>query len=257
MMGRNWMMSSYQQDAYRAVYYKIWLDNKELSPFEHSLVEEIKFEDTSTGSDMVSIVIKDPDYTFISNLKLTKSTPVKVVGGYKDQYRTWINGYISMVDVDFPEEGTPEVVIHVMDKTYIMNRIVRKRTFKNMTYTQVAKKIAQAYGLSFSGDTSGKGKEKHETITQSYETDIQFLVGLADEIGYLVYMSADGTKLYFKDKESFEKKAPSYTLWYKRPPFDIISFRPRIIQADQFDEIMESDIDNKTKKETGSKSVKK
>lgn len=245
----------YKDDSYKSIYYKIWIDNIALSPFENSLVEEVVYEDTSTGSDMVSITIVDPDYTIIGNPKIMRSTPCRVDGGYTSNYRTWINGYISAVDVDFPETGSPTMVIHVMDKSYIMNRVEKKRVFKNMHYGAIAKRIAQSYGMSYSGDTSGQGSKKHESVTQSYETDIQFLIGLASEIGYLVYVDSANNRLYFKDKEKFVDKEATETVWYKKPPFDIISFRPRIIQADQLDELEESDVDNKTKKVTSSKAT--
>jgi hypothetical protein len=249
------MARKYKDDSYLSLHYQIWIDNLALSPFENSLVEEIMYEDTSTGSDLVSITIVDPDYAIIGNPKIMKSTPCRVAGGYRTDYRTWIDGYISAVDVDFPETGSPTMVIHVMDKSYIMNRVERKKVYKNMSYNDIAKKLAQTYGLAFSGDSSGEGGKKHESVTQSFETDIQFLIGLASEIGFLVYYDSSASKLYFKNKDSFTKQDPSHSIWYRKDPFDIISFRPRIIQADKPDEFTDGDVDNKTKKETGSKTT--
>lgn len=236
--------------SYQGIYFKIWLDGQPLSPFEHTLVEEIRYENTSTGSDMVTISIVDPDLTIISNPKIVRSTPVKVEAGYWNNYRTWIDGYISALDPQFPETGSPTLDIHVMDKGYRMNRLLRRKTYKNMSYAQIAKSIAKMYGMSCDADTSGDGGKIHESVTQSYETDIAFLNKLANEIGYLVYISADGKKLYFKDREKFMKQSPVTKLWYKRPPFDIIQFMPRIVNADIPEEIEEVDIDNKTKTQT-------
>lgn len=248
-------MSKYSDSSYTSIYYDITIDGKPLNPFVSTLVEEIVYEDTSTGSDLVSITIHDPDYAIIGDKSIVRSTPCKVVGGFLHDYRTWVNGYISAVDIDFPAEGTPVLTVHVMDKSYIMNRVERKKVYKNVTYKDVASKIAKTYGLAFEGDTSGQGSKKHETITQSYETDIQFLIGLASEIGYLVYVDSGKNKLYFKDKEKYIANKAWATIWYRKPPFDIISFRPRIIQADQLEEIEENDIDNKSKEETKAKST--
>lgn len=244
---------THQSESYTTPYFKIYIDGKPLSDFEMSLVEEIVYEDNSTGSDMVSITIHDPDYTIISNPKIVKSTPCKVEGGYIHKYKTFIDGYISAIDVDFPQEGTPVLVIHVMDKTYLMNRVERKKVYKNMTYKEIAGKIAMQYGFKFIGDVTGQGAKRHETVTQSYETDIQFLIRLASEIGYITYINAEQNVFYFKDKEWYFKNLPSTTVWYRKPPFDVISFRPRIIQADQLDELEESDVDNKDKKITSAK----
>lgn len=247
------MASNQHPYPYLAPYFKIYLGGKPLSDFEHSLVEEVIYEDSSTGSDMVSFTIHDPDYLIIGDKRIVKSTSCKVEGGWTNKYRTWIDGYVSAVDVDFPEEGFPAITVHVMDKTYLMNRLERKRVFKNVTYKDIASQIAKTYGFAFEGDTSGQGAKKHESVSQSFQTDIQFLIGLAEEIGYLVHYDTVKNKLYFKDKEKYTSKAPAFTFWYRRYPFDILSFRPRIVQADQVDEIEESDIDDKDKKPTKAK----
>lgn len=240
-------------NPYITPYFRIYLGGKPLSDFEHNLVEEVTYEDTSTGSDLVSITIHDPDYVIIGDKRIVKSTKCKVEGGWTNQYSTWIDGYVSAVDVDFPEEGYPTIVIHVTDKSYIMNKLERKKVYKNMTYKAIAGQVAKRYGLKLVAD-SGKGDEKQESVTQSYETDIQFLSGIASEIGYLVYVK--GNELHFKNKDNFIKQKPKFTLWYRRFPFDILSFRPRIIQADQLDELEEEDIDDKDKKKTKATSKK-
>lgn len=249
------MSRKYSSDKNQEIYFKIYLAGKELAAHENTLVEEIVYEDTSTGSDLCSITIHDPDYLIIGDKRIVKSTACKVIGGYKRDYKTWIDGFISAVDVDFPAEGYPTITLHIMDRTYLMNKLERKKGYKNMTYTAIAQAVAKMYGLSFDGDSSGGGGKKQESITQSYETDIQFLQGIANEIGYLVWVDSN-RKLHWKDKESFMKSNASTTLWYKKAPFDIISFRPRIIQADQMDEVEESDIDSKDKKPTTAKVTK-
>jgi uncharacterized protein involved in type VI secretion and phage assembly len=243
----------YNKRQLTSVFYKVTIDGKPLSAFETTLIEEIVYTDTSTGSDLVSITFFDPDYAIIGNPKIVRSTPCKVEAGYLTKYRTWIDGYISAVDVVFPQEGTPICTVHVMDKSYALNRVEKKRTFANLSYLAIAKKVASEYGLSFEGDSTTHSNKKEESVTQSYETDIQFLTGLASEIHFFVYVN--GNKLYFKDKEKFMKTSTVDTLWYRKPPFDIISFTPRIIQADQLDEVEASDVDNKSKSTTKAKAT--
>lgn len=247
--------NQYKHDnPYLTPYFRIYLGGQPLSDFEHSLVEEIVYEDTSTGSDLVSITIHDPDYVIIGDKRIVKSTACKVEGGWTNKYKTWVDGYVSAVDVDFPEEGYPTITIHVMDKSYLMNKLERKKVYKNMSYCAIAGQIAKQYGLKLVADNNGKGGETHESVTQSYETDIQFLIGLAGEIGYLVFVK--GSELHFRNKDNFFNSKPKVTLWYRRFPFDILSFRPRIVQADQLDELEETDIDDKDKKTTKAQTKK-
>lgn len=243
-------------NPYLTPYFRIYLGGKPLSDYEHMLVDEVIYEDTSTGSDMVSITIHDPDYLIIGDKRIVKSTECKVEGGWTTKYRTWINGYISAVDVDFPSEGFPTITLHVMDKTYLMNKLERKKVYTNMTYKDIVSQVAKRYGLKVSCDSTELSNEKHESVSQSYETDIQFISKLAEEIGFLVFYNSDDSTLYFKEKDKYFNVKPKATLWYRRYPFDILSFRPRIIQADQLDEIEEEDIDDKDKKTTKATSSK-
>jgi phage protein D len=225
-------------------YFIIYLNGKNLTARMKQLIEEVVYEDTSTGSDLLTIVIRDPDFTLLSDPLIMKSTPVKFWGGFHNNYREMFNGFISMVDADFPEDGIPSLTITCMDASHMMNKIERKKVYKNMRGDQIVSQIAKSYGLVPIVDKS-PGKVE-ESTTQSFETDIQFIQGLAEQDDFLTWVT--GNALFYMKREHFMKQAPFRTYWYKKPPYDLINFRPRIIQADQKDTMDSSDIDSETNK---------
>lgn len=224
-------------------YYRIYIDGKELDEFRYSMIKEVVFEDNASGSDLLKITIVDPEFIFIDDKILIEEKKVKFYGGYEHDYRLMFTGFISIVDIDFPEEGSPVLVVNCMDNTHIMNRVKKSRTWTNKTRGEVASAIFKEYGLKAVIKTNGK---KQEDISQSNETDIQLLIKLADEEvdTHIVYVE-DNTG-YFVKKEILS--SPQATLDYRDGAMNILSFSPRINKETKQVEQRSSNVNLKDKK---------
>lgn len=223
-------------------YYNVYLNGKELDAKEYANVHNIKIKYTSIGSNTCTIQFSDPDMIYIEGSMIVESTPLKIVFGVNalvsdkqitsdTKYKSALTeaqekvfeGYVSVIDANFPEDGLPSVTLHCMDKTHIMNRKEKKRTWENCTISSVVEKIAREYGFKVKIDDT---KKKLEQIQQSGETDIEFITKLAKDVEDRVFLSyLDGETLYF-----VERKAPSPTrdLVYRQAPYNLYSFQPRI-----------------------------
>ena len=206
-----------------APYYQLFIKGKELDEERYSMIEEIVFEDNSSGSDLLSIRINDPNFVFLNDDIFIEEAQVKFIGGYTNANRVMFEGYIATIDVDFPNTGCPSMTINCMDKTHVMNRKKKKRTWKNKKRSDVASAIFKEYGLTAIVDTSPRTEED---ISQSNETDIVFLEKLAgEEIDtYLVYV--EGNKGYYVKKKLLDN--PQATLDYREGNMKILSFSPSI-----------------------------
>lgn len=204
-------------------YYRLYINGKELDDFRYSMIQSIVYEDNSTGSDLLTINIEDPEFIFLDDNIFIEDVPIKFVGGFDNNYRTMFEGYIAVIDADFPDTGSPSLTIHCMDNTHLMNRVKKKKTWTNKTRAQVAKEVFQSYGFSVKIDDTGI---KQDSITQNNETDIAFLTKLAGEEvdPYLVYV--EGNKGYYVRKEILETQQA--TLDYRDGNMNVISFQPRI-----------------------------
>lgn len=234
-------------DQVRTPFFSIKVAGRELSEEKYKFVEEVTYEDHATGSDICSVTISDPNFEFISDPVFVTKAPFVLTGGYKLKNRKLLDGFISAVDYIFPEDNTPQFVIHAMDKSHKMDGLLKKRTWKNKSRLDVAKLIAQENGFTFSGQSNKLSTKKEETISQSNQTDIEFIIGLAEECEMLVYVKDN--KVHFHERNYAQYS--SVTLAYRQNPFDIISFSPRVVQKDIPEEETESDISDKGKKETG------
>jgi phage protein D len=96
-----------------------------------------------------------------------------------------------------------------------------QKIWKNKTYSQIAREIADKYKLKAKVDES---KELVASEPQGNKSDFTFLRHLADKIGYQFYIQAD--ELHFH-KRSLDKK-PLLTLTYMGRDGLLLSFRPKV-----------------------------
>ena len=188
-------------------------------------IQEINFEENSTGSDLLQIFIHDPDMKFMEDSILVERATIRFESIYIDsmgEKSTLIfKGYISLIDIDFGDDGVPQLALQCMDSTYLMDNKLKKRTWEKTTRSKVATQILKEYGFKTKVDSTS---EVLDSLSQSNETDISFLMKLAEEEDYLVYVE-ENTGYFVKRP----KTAPSQaTLTYKELPFDVVSFAPRI-----------------------------
>lgn len=242
---------AYAQDKYahiREPYFEVWIGGKKLSSERHKLIEEVRYEDHATGSDIATVIIVDPLYDLIGDPMFVRKTPLKIVGGYRLDNRTMLDGYISAVDYTFPEDGAPTITIHAMDNSQKMDRKLVKRTFKKMSRKAIIEQIARENGFGFeSKGGNAKSSKVEDSTSQSKESDIQFITQLAEECNMIVYV--EGNTIHLEERAYTE--APQGTLAYRKAPFNIITFTPRFVQKEIPEEEEESDIDGDGELDTG------
>ena len=240
-------MSSYIQGNTLSAVYDIWINGTKLDLKKKSCISSVDIKETVEGSDIATITIADPDFIFIDDNLFLEDVPVKIQLGWDiTTYRVNFDGYISAIDIDFENTGCPRLTINCMDKTHVMNRKKKDATFSNCTSADVVKRIVQEYGFSCVIQSNYQFTLK-ETITQSNQTDIDFITKLAgDEVHPFTARLVGNTFYYVK---MGNMSTPVMDLSYRNYPHEIVSFSPRINKETRQIEIESSTID------TGNKDV--
>jgi phage protein D len=232
-------------DVY-SIYYDVSLSGKKLDKKRKECIESISIEEQSDGSNTCSLVVNDPEFLYIVDDIFIEDIPIYVeFGWWNDTHRDTFSGYISAIDIDFPDTGFPVLLIYCLDETHKMNRKKKKRTWDNATNAEVVVKIAQEYGYK-SVIQSGYLFKRETTITQSNQTDIDFIESLAKSERDPFICKLIGDTIYYVKKGLL--KAPSATVYYKQYPYDVVSLRFRINKEIKQEEVASADIntDNKT-----------
>ena len=235
------------KDLVKSCYWSVSINGSKLSDDRRECVESISIDETDKGSDTMTLVVHDPEFLYIEdNIFVEEATVSAEMGWHDDTHRVKFSGYISAIDIDFPDTGYPIMTITCLDKTHLMNRKKKKRTWDNVTRADVAEKIAQEYGFTFVKSPDYKGK-KEDTISQSGTTDIAFLESLANEEDELYICKLKGDTLYYVKRGLLGVSVAD--LHYKEYPHDIVSFKHRINKETREEEVEEADINTDDKSE--------
>lgn len=216
-------------------FYQVIIGGVEIDEFRYSMIQSLTFREVSSGSDLLTINLEDPDFIFLEDRIFVEDLPIKVVMGFKNNYLTF-DGYISVIDVSFPSSGSATLTLHCMDNSHILNRVVRKKTWANLRHSDIAQKIFAENGLKAKIDPT---VTKEESVAQN-DYDIKFLEGLADSevTPYAVYVQ--GNTGYFVKKNIVA--TPQAELDYRAGKMNVISFSPRINKESLPQETAVSDV---------------
>lgn len=149
--------------------------------------------------------------------------------GYGAVLLTLIKGNITALEPSFFAEETPTLSVRGQDLSYnYMKKKSPGKTFMNMAFSDIARDIARAAGLSIAADRTPK--KNGPTPKKSDESYFTFLQRLAKKVGFEVRI--DPQKLYFKKPGDNKKEMLVLELGK-----DIISFRPTLNTARLYSEV--------------------
>lgn len=244
-------MSEYKQGGILAIVYDVWISGTKLGIEKKACINSIEIKETVEGSDKATLHITDPEFLYIEDNIYLEDNTIKIKLGWDNTtYRVEFNGYISAIDIDFDSSGCPKLVVTCMDNTHIMNRKKKNNTYKNCTSADVVKKIVKSYGYTCVID-SNYSFTQQETITQSNQTDIDFITKLAGDEVYPFTARLVGNTFYYVKMGKLETS--KMTLTYKKYPHEIISFSPKINKESKQVEINSSSVNTSNKSVSTSK----
>lgn len=226
-------------------YYNIHINGNPLDEGRRGCIESISIEELDNGSNTCTLVVNDPEFKYIGdNIFIEEATINIEFGWWGHTYRDTFSGYISAIDISFPEDGYPKMSLFCLDNSHLMNRKRKTRSWDKVTRADVVKKIAAEYGFKYVIQ-SGYSSTVEDYISQSGVTDIEFCENLAGEERDLYKCKLIGDTLYYVKREILG--SPKATVYYKSGDFDVISFSPRINKETRQETIDKADINTDTK----------
>lgn len=210
-------------------------------------VNSIEIKETVEGADTATVLISDPEFKFMNDDIFIDRAGLWIYMNWKNSTEVIeFHGTISAIDINFPESGIPQLTVTAMDVTSYMNREKNSMTFANCTSADVVSYIVPQYGLTPVIDPTYAFPVR-ETITQSNQTDIDFITKMASDEVYPFTARIVGNEFHYERMGKLE--SPKLSLTYGAFPYDLISFSPQINKETKQQEITKSSID------TGSKDV--
>lgn len=168
--------------------------------------------------------MKTQNFKWLDDNRFTVGNTITIDMGYGSGLFRMITGKITSLEPSFFASETPTLTIGGQDLSYdYMKRATPTRTFNEMTYSDIARKIAQEAGLLAVVDDTEESAGKFEpSITKNNnETYYAFLNNLKNKVDFI--FDIKGQTMYFVKKG--DDKEEILTLELGK---DIISFRPTL-----------------------------
>lgn len=150
-----------------------------------------------------------------------------------------IVGEITALEPEYLEDRTAVLTVRGYDRSHRLNRGTKTRVFVNTTDQEIVEKIAREADLSVQSDAT-PGDYDH--IFQDNQSDLAFLQGRAQRIGFEVYV--DDRVLHFR-KPGKERGEIMKVAWGS----ELRSFFPRLTLSRQVDKVIVKGWDPAIKKE--------
>lgn len=145
---------------------------------------------------------------------LKTGTPIIFTWVQNNEKSIWVGYVINVSKTNAAERGRP-MKVYCVGASYVL-KARGARVFKNVSVTDVARKVAKEFGLGFVGENSSR---KFSQIVMTGQSYWQFLQEQAARIGYGLYVR--GATLYMRPLDRIINAGMSYasTLTLQPPVF--------------------------------------
>ena len=205
------------------------IDGTELAADVESQLESALVVDRLAMPDMFTLVFRDPNRDILgrAGLEIGKKVKISTTSLTADSPEPLITGEVTSIEAEYDTLGT-RAVVRGYDKSHRLAAGRRTATFQNTKYSDIAQQIAGGAGLQADVDTSDG---TYEHVFQVNQSDLDFLYGLARQIGYECRVD-DETLLFKRPVESsgapgegdFQSSDPVQLVW----GHNLLEFRARM-----------------------------
>jgi phage protein D/phage baseplate assembly protein gpV len=231
--------------------FHIEIDGKALADDLVALLVSAFVDDSLTLPDMFVLTFRDPDRSVLerAGIEIGKRITISVISDASVGGEKLISkAEVTALEAEFEPAGTL-TTIRGFDQSHRLFRGRRTESYKNVTYSDIAKQVAQRASLATGSIDTTTQVFPH--ISQANVSDWDFLKGLADKIGYEV-SSIDG-KLDFHKPADASHAPASGTLQTDDPlqltlGTNLLRFRSIVTSAEQVKEVKVRGWDVKQKK---------
>jgi uncharacterized protein len=225
--------------------FSVLLNGVEIDPKYLTRLHEIRVVDYLTLPDLCTFTVgfaparrgsdKHPidDHPF----KIGTALEVKLGARAELAKQTVFKGQIVTLEPQFMSGGA-ELTVRAFDRSHLLNRSRKVRTFQDMTASAIVTKIVQEHKLKPKVTST---KTKFPFMQQDNETDLDFVWRLANRIGF-EFLVDDKTAEF----RPIGSTAPIELEW----PREVRDFRPRLTGIQQVESVTVRSWDAKSKRVT-------
>lgn len=215
---------------------EIEVDGSPLPDSLERLLEQVIVDHHQHLPDMFSIAFHDPDRDILGQLSgdIGSTVAIKYKPPDGGATQTLIKGEITGLEAEY-DTARGRTLLRGYDLSHRLHRGRHTETYKNVTDSDIARKVANRASLTIGQIDSTSGTFDH--VSQANQSDWDFLKSRAREIGYELTMD-DGKFNFRQPIQASGAPQPGDYSNHSDPlqlvfGDDLIEFRPRITSAEQ------------------------
>lgn len=186
----------------------------------------VEVEDHDRLCDRAKIVLQDPNA--IGSATVQEGQEIKIDMGWMTEHAVLFDGLVTRSRVE-AAEGTRRLTITALDRSQVMNRQAKSRTFDSGTLSSVLRSVVSEHQIPVGqiSPDSDPAFTRQSPARQSNQTDLQFVQGLALRYGARAFVEfdEDRTKFFFVGNRRLQQADRLGTLRYCHGIQQIIRFR--------------------------------
>ncbi|MDD9972207.1 MAG: contractile injection system protein, VgrG/Pvc8 family [Myxococcales bacterium] len=194
--------------------------------------DSLSVEEQAGRPSQLDVTVPDPERVMSHTIR--EGIPIQVALGSISDQRLVFRGLVTQVEGDFPEEGAPSLRITAHDQRVRMGLKERSRHLRNQKLEQLVQSVAEEYFLKsdVSVELDTDIDFGAQGVRQSRETDLRFLLRLAQQTECQVLLETDGAsdKFRFVALSKLYRDKSRLALTYQRDGVEhlLLSFKPRV-----------------------------
>jgi len=219
--------------------FEISVDGRPLASHLDAALLHLTVDSSVRLPDSFAIAFRDPhrDVLDAAKVKIGSRVEIRVFSGTAPQGQKLVSGEVTALEAELDAEATTTVV-RGLDLSHRLFRNRATETYTNVTYSDVADKVARRAGLE-TGRIDAT-RTVHDHVSQGNVTDWDFLTGLAREVGFQVGVT-DGKFVFGKPVEA--NTGPQDGTYTSSDPLqlvmgkDLLRFRAIVRSSEQVEEV--------------------
>ena len=227
-----------ERDVLLEPWFSINLNGSEFGEDMLKYVTAVEVVDEDEKLSEATIEVADIDMKWLNGIGIGKGSKVVIRMGHTKNKMSVFRGKISLIDVDYPQEGYPLLVVKCIDSGIEMMKSRHSKIYKDMKVSAVIESMHRTAGLDIEVDSTD---DKMEHIQQTNETYAEFTHRWKKRLGWNYFKKPSGG-YYFGKKKQIEFKKEK--LGYRKGGLEIISFTPTYVDMETEDKEDVKDIDN-------------
>jgi uncharacterized protein involved in type VI secretion and phage assembly len=220
----------------QAASYSVLVDGVEIDQEQKDRLKEVRVVDYLRLPDVCTLAITYPRGEGIDSHPFEIGSALEVRLGAADELapQTLFRGQIVTLEPEFGSGGC-SVLVRAYDRSHLLHRSRRVRTFQNQTPSDIVESIVGEAGLTPECEAS---PIVHDFVQQDNETDWDFIWRLAERIGF---------EFVVEDTIAHFRRPTAERALELEWPGALRSFRPRVTAVQQVQEVTLLAHDPKTK----------